>query len=99
MSGPATAAFSFTPLGAMALAAMALREAREMFERDYLNAQIMRFGGNILRTASFIGTIIAMLVAIPLGLMLGIELAPDFAARANAVNPAISRNSGRNSSR
>ncbi len=32
-----------------------LREAREMFERDYLNAQIMRFGGNISRTASFIG--------------------------------------------
>ena len=32
-----------------------LREAREMFERDYLLAQINRFGGNISRTASFIG--------------------------------------------
>jgi two-component system nitrogen regulation response regulator NtrX len=32
-----------------------LREAREMFEREYLNSQIMRFGGNISRTASFIG--------------------------------------------
>ncbi len=26
-----------------------------MFEREYLNAQIMRFGGNISRTAAFIG--------------------------------------------
>lgn len=32
-----------------------LREAREMFERDYLVAQIDRFGGNISRTAAFIG--------------------------------------------
>jgi two-component system nitrogen regulation response regulator NtrX len=32
-----------------------LREAREIFEREYLLAQINRFGGNISRTASFIG--------------------------------------------
>jgi len=32
-----------------------LREAREMFERDYLIAQINRFGGNISRTAEFVG--------------------------------------------
>jgi two-component system nitrogen regulation response regulator NtrX len=32
-----------------------LREAREIFEREYLVAQINRFGGNISRTASFIG--------------------------------------------
>lgn len=32
-----------------------LREARELFEREYLIAQIKRFGGNISRTASFIG--------------------------------------------
>jgi two-component system nitrogen regulation response regulator NtrX len=32
-----------------------LREAREIFERDYLMAQINRFGGNISRTAAFIG--------------------------------------------
>lgn len=32
-----------------------LREAREAFERDYLNAQITRFGGNISKTASFVG--------------------------------------------
>ena len=30
-------------------------DAREVFEREYLNAQIVRFGGNISRTASFIG--------------------------------------------
>ncbi len=35
--------------------ALPLRDAREVFEREYLNAQIMRFGGNISRTASFIG--------------------------------------------
>ena len=32
-----------------------LREARERFEREYLLAQINRFGGNISRTAGFIG--------------------------------------------
>jgi two-component system nitrogen regulation response regulator NtrX len=26
-----------------------------VFEREYLNAQILRFGGNISRTANFIG--------------------------------------------
>jgi two-component system nitrogen regulation response regulator NtrX len=35
--------------------ALPLREAREMFEREYLMAQISRFGGNISRTAAFIG--------------------------------------------
>ncbi len=32
-----------------------LREAREIFERQYLTAQIGRFGGNISRTSAFIG--------------------------------------------
>ena len=32
-----------------------LREAREMFEREYLLTQVTRFGGNISRTANFIG--------------------------------------------
>lgn len=32
-----------------------LREAREIFERDYLIAQIGRFSGNISRTAEFVG--------------------------------------------
>ena len=36
------------------LANMSLREARELFERDYLVLQINRFGGNISKTASFI---------------------------------------------
>ncbi len=36
-------------------ATLPLREAREMFEREYLMAQINRFGGNISRTASFVG--------------------------------------------
>lgn len=32
-----------------------LRQAREAFEREYLQAQISRFGGNISRTAAFVG--------------------------------------------
>ena len=35
--------------------ALPLRDAREVFEREYLAAQILRFGGNITRTASFVG--------------------------------------------
>ena len=42
-------------LGADRIIALPLREAREVFEREYLAAQIMRFGGNISRTAAFIG--------------------------------------------
>ncbi|HUZ14147.1 MAG TPA: sigma-54 dependent transcriptional regulator [Caulobacteraceae bacterium] len=42
-------------LGAERIIALPLREARELFEREYLGAQIMRFGGNISRTAAFIG--------------------------------------------
>ncbi|WP_299404585.1 sigma-54 dependent transcriptional regulator [uncultured Roseobacter sp.] len=38
-----------------ALATLALREAREAFEREYLLTQINRFGGNISRTANFVG--------------------------------------------
>ncbi len=34
---------------------MALREARELFEKQYLGAQIERFGGNISKTSTFIG--------------------------------------------
>lgn len=32
-----------------------LKKARQIFERDYLHSQINRFGGNISRTAAFIG--------------------------------------------
>lgn len=42
-------------LGSERIIALPLREAREVFEREYLTSQIMRFGGNISRTASFIG--------------------------------------------
>lgn len=35
--------------------AMPLRDAREVFEKHYLTAQINRFNGNISKTASFIG--------------------------------------------
>jgi len=37
------------------LMSLPLREAREAFEREYLVAQISRFGGNISRTAEFVG--------------------------------------------
>ncbi|MEQ1718739.1 MAG: sigma-54 dependent transcriptional regulator [Hyphomicrobium sp.] len=41
--------------GAEHLMSLPLREAREIFEREYLIAQINRFGGNISRTAEFVG--------------------------------------------
>lgn len=46
-----------TPTGAGGekLMSLPLREAREVFEREYLMAQVSRFGGNISRTAEFIG--------------------------------------------
>lgn len=42
------------PLGGV-IVSLPLREAREVFEREYLIAQINRFGGNISRTAHFVG--------------------------------------------
>ncbi|MEI7805447.1 MAG: sigma-54 dependent transcriptional regulator [Hyphomicrobiales bacterium] len=41
--------------GGEQLMGLPLRDAREMFEREYLVAQISRFGGNISRTAEFVG--------------------------------------------
>ena len=41
--------------GAQEVMTLPLRDAREVFEREYLMAQIGRFGGNISRTAEFIG--------------------------------------------
>ena len=41
--------------GGEQLMGLPLREAREIFEREYLVAQINRFGGNISRTAEFVG--------------------------------------------
>lgn len=41
--------------GTEQLMTLPLRDAREIFEREYLIAQINRFGGNISRTAEFVG--------------------------------------------
>lgn len=41
--------------GGEKLMSLPLRDAREIFEREYLMAQIARFSGNISRTAEFIG--------------------------------------------
>ncbi|GBF25469.1 nitrogen assimilation regulatory protein [bacterium MnTg02] len=41
--------------GSEHLMSLPLRDAREIFEREYLVAQINRFGGNISRTAEFVG--------------------------------------------
>jgi two-component system nitrogen regulation response regulator NtrX len=50
-----TSSGSAGAVGAERIIALPLRDAREVFEREYLNAQILRFGGNISRTAAFIG--------------------------------------------
>ncbi len=42
-------------VASMAIMGSPLREARESFEREYLQIQIRRFSGNISRTATFIG--------------------------------------------
>lgn len=41
--------------GSEHIMALPLKDAREAFERDYLAAQVARFGGNISRTAEFVG--------------------------------------------
>jgi two-component system nitrogen regulation response regulator NtrX len=46
---------SFRSDGSAEIMALPLREARELFERQYLLAQVTRFGGNISRTATFVG--------------------------------------------
>lgn len=56
---PQEVTVSASPLGAGLggehLMAMPLREAREIFEREYITAQLSRFGGNISKTAAFVG--------------------------------------------
>ena len=37
------------------LMALPLRDARKAFEREYLQAQVSRFGGNISKTSVFVG--------------------------------------------
>lgn len=46
---------SFSEDSESEIMALPLRDAREIFERKYLEAQVTRFGGNISRTASFVG--------------------------------------------
>ncbi len=46
---------SVRPDGGAEFMALPLREAREMFEKQYLQAQVTRFGNNISRTATFVG--------------------------------------------
>ena len=43
------------PNGSEEVMALPLRRARERFEREYLTVQIARFGGNVSRTAAFVG--------------------------------------------
>lgn len=50
-----SAAGAMDPSANAELVSMPLREAREHFERAYLHAQLDRFGGNISRTATFVG--------------------------------------------
>jgi two-component system nitrogen regulation response regulator NtrX len=58
MLPPDIGAVSIAPAGmgdGTEVMSLPLREAREIFERRYLESQVSRFGGNISRTASFIG--------------------------------------------
>jgi len=51
----ATTFVALRPNGSEEVMALPLRRARERFEREYLTAQIARFGGNVSRTAAFVG--------------------------------------------
>jgi two-component system nitrogen regulation response regulator NtrX len=55
LPGDAAISDQSSSMGADKIIALPLREAREVFEREYLNAQMLRFSGNISRTAAFIG--------------------------------------------
>lgn len=45
----------YKALDAMKLISLPLKEAKDLFESDYLRAQVSRFSGNISQTASFVG--------------------------------------------
>jgi two-component system nitrogen regulation response regulator NtrX len=53
VSSAAPALFNADP--SADIMSLPLREARDLFETQYLQAQLLRFGGNISRTASFVG--------------------------------------------
>ena len=50
-----SAAPSLNAMGGTDLMALPLREARDLFETQYLQSQLLRFSGNISRTALFVG--------------------------------------------
>ena len=50
-----SAAPSLNGAGSIDVMSMPLREARDAFETQYLQSQLLRFGGNISRTALFVG--------------------------------------------
>lgn len=54
-ASPAEAAANNNGLSGEQLLALPLREARESFEKEYITGQLLRFGGNISKTAQFIG--------------------------------------------
>jgi len=49
------AAATMRPETSQEIMSLPLREAREIFEREYLLSQIERFGGNVTKTAAFVG--------------------------------------------
>lgn len=49
------AAATLRPDTGKEIMSLPLREAREIFEREYLLSQIDRFGGNVTKTAAFVG--------------------------------------------
>jgi two-component system nitrogen regulation response regulator NtrX len=53
VSSAAPALFNSDP--SADIMSLPLREARDLFETQYLQAQLLRFGGNISRTAGFVG--------------------------------------------
>jgi len=55
ISGADSQSPSFRPETSQEIMSLPLREAREIFEREYLLGQIERFGGNVTKTANFVG--------------------------------------------
>jgi two-component system nitrogen regulation response regulator NtrX len=45
----------YKPEANLDMMSMPLREAREVFERQYLSAQMSRFNNNISKTSAFVG--------------------------------------------
>ncbi len=76
-----------------AISRLPLREARELFEREYLLNQINRFGGNISRTAAFVGMERSALHRKLKSLNVVTESAPAGGSRRSTPTCRIDRNS------